>query len=325
MLKSRFASIGNPTPKLIWLRNLSTARSRTENTSSQFLNGSSSPIVHFVEYKKDHMKTYFDISSNQDRMSELDLYLVELELEVDRLRRRDTILRHVLQDCLMDLKIASRNDGPILDLEQLTKTVARISDDLNRLFEDWELAEDLIQNRDSVAEIPIRRFVEKIFRFQQKLHTVKTAMLCMDIMTETIEWFPARLLHIIDNIISNSMRYRDPNIDRVQVSFSLSVFPESYEIRVSDNGVGIPEEYMIGLTRLSNRSQPNRTRKLGVGLAVVKVLVENCCGRMHVESSMRKGTTVSVVLPRFEILDDIEKDVRSYPMPFGPDASDYDG
>ncbi|XZE34213.1 sensor histidine kinase [Pirellulaceae bacterium SH501] len=257
------------------------------------------------------MKNYLSVVTDQERMSDLELYIVELELEVDRLRRRDRVLRQALQDCLMDLKILSRNDGPLLDVSQMSESVSRISDTLNQLFEDWELAEELMQQLDSIAEIPVRRIVEKVFRFQQKLHDAKNAMLCVDTVLETIEWFPARLLHIVDNIVSNSMRYRDPNVEHTQVTFKLRVAPNAYEIQVSDNGLGISEDSMIGLTRLSDRSHHPRAGKLGVGLAVVKILVENCCGEMNVKSTLGKGTCVSIHLPKFSMSDGLDRDLLS--------------
>lgn len=257
------------------------------------------------------VKNHQSIVSGQDRMSDLEFYVVELELEVDRLRRRDEVLRHALQDCLMDLRIASRNDGPVLNLAQMSKQISQISEHLDRMFEDWGLAEDLMQQLDSVAEIPIRRFIEKTFRFQQKLHHAKDMSLRIDISSESIEWFPARLLHIVDNIISNSMRYRDPDVEHGQVTFTLWVSPNSYEIQVSDNGIGMSESCMIGLTRVSDRSQHSRDGKLGVGLAVVKVLVENCCGEMRVESTLGRGTSVSVRLPRFSMKDGLEREVHT--------------
>ncbi len=255
------------------------------------------------------MKNYLSVVTDQDRMSDLELYIVELELEVDRLRRRDSVLRHALQGCLMDLKILARNDGPVLDVAQMAESLSKVSGKLNQVFEDWELAEELMQHLDSITEIPIRRFVEKVFRFQQKLHDAQNAILCIDTLSETIEWFPARLLHIVDNIVSNSMRYRDPNVEHAQVTFALRVFPSSYEIQVSDNGVGISEDCMIGLNRLSDRSNHPRAGKLGVGLAVVKILVENCCGEMNVESTLGKGTSVSVRLPRFSLRDGLDREL----------------
>jgi signal transduction histidine kinase len=260
------------------------------------------------------MKNYLSVVSDKDRMSDLELYIVELELEVDRLRRRDSVLHHALQGCLMDLRFIARNDGPALDVAQMSKSLSKVSGKLNQVFEDWELAEELMQQLDSITEIPIRRFVEKVFRFQQKLHDAQHATLCIDSMFETIEWFPARLLHIVDNIVSNSMRYRDPNAEHAQVTFALRVFPSAYEIQVSDNGVGISEDCIIGLNRRSDRSYLPRAGKLGVGLAVVKVLVENCCGEMNVESALGKGTSVSVRLPRFSLLDGLDRDLFPHPQ-----------
>jgi signal transduction histidine kinase len=258
------------------------------------------------------IKNYLSVVSDRDRLSDLELYIVELELEVDRLRRRDMLLRHVLSDSLMDLKVASRNDGPILDVVQLTRTIAKISDQLSQFFDEGELTEDLMAQLDSVAEIPIRRFVEKIFRFQQKLHEAKNAVLSIETQVESIEWFPGRLTHIFDNIISNSMRYRDPNVEHAQVTFTLEAFADSYELHVSDNGIGISEKCMVGLNRLSHLSQHPRAGKLGVGLAVVKVLVENCCGEFLVESTLGKGTCVRVRLPRFSMRDGLDREIHAH-------------
>lgn len=44
------------------------------------------------------------------------------------------------------------------------------------------------------------------------------------------------------------MRYRDPNVEHTQVTFKLRVAPNAYEIQVSDNGLGISEDSMIGFS-----------------------------------------------------------------------------
>ena len=118
-----------------------------------------------------------------------------------------------------------------------------------------------------------------------------------------MEWFPARLRHILDNLLSNALRYRDPNTAEAWVRLGLRVSPEGYEFRVSDNGLGMPSGERQQVFALFHRAAPARAAGLGVGLAVVKLLVEQSGGTVTVDSAEGQGTTFVVVLPRYDVED----------------------
>ncbi|MGN1128470.1 MAG: sensor histidine kinase, partial [Candidatus Flemingiibacterium sp.] len=72
------------------------------------------------------------------------------------------------------------------------------------------------------------------------------------------------------------------------------------EIRVSDNGIGIPEEDIPHLFERFYRVEKSRTSETGgtgLGLAIAKEIVEAHGGTISIESKLGEGSTVIVRLP----------------------------
>jgi signal transduction histidine kinase len=159
---------------------------------------------------------------------------------------------------------------------------------------------------DQVVDIAVRPLAEQVFRWQQRLGGVPGAVLRLQLESEHITWFPARLRHILDNLISNSLRYCDAVKGEVRVGLSFKVRSSGYELQLSDNGLGMPADRSQGALDLFYRAAPARAAGLGVGLAVVKLLVEQCCGSIAITSGDSHGTIVTVLLPRFESGDHVD-------------------
>lgn len=83
----------------------------------------------------------------------------------------------------------------------------------------------------------------------------------------------------------------------------LRVSPEGCEFRVSDNGIGLPPDEHQQIFELFYRAAPARAAGLGVGLAVVKLLVEQSGGTLTLDSGAGQGTTVVALLPRYDVAD----------------------
>ena len=110
------------------------------------------------------------------------------------------------------------------------------------------------------------------------------------------------LRHILDNLISNALRFRDSKKTDHWVSMALRVSALAYEFRLSDNGVGMPTEQQQ-VVELLSRSIPSRVAGMGVGLSVVRLLVEQSGGTLTVDSGIDQGSTFVAVLPRYDIDD----------------------
>src|SRR5207244_8928819 len=98
-------------------------------------------------------------------------------------------------------------------------------------------------------------------------------------------------------------KYRDPGKADRWVHLGLRQSPTGYELRVADNGIGLPPGDPAQVFELFYRAAPVRAAGLGVGLAVVKLLVEQSGGTLTVDSGEGQGTTFVVVLPRYDVDD----------------------
>jgi signal transduction histidine kinase len=233
-------------------------------------------------------------------------YVADLELEVDRLRRQGQFVHQEVRGTLKRIQQlcagAARTGDALPSLEE----IGRAAGELAAVLRDLQEPPGYHPAHDQVVAIAVRPLVEQVFRWQQRLEGAAQVVLRLELESEHVEWFPARLRHILDNLFSNALRYRDPDKAEAWVCLGLRVSPTAYELRVTDNGLGLPPAAPAQVFELFYRAAPARAAGLGVGLAVVKLLVEQSGGTLTVDSGEGQGTTFVANLPRFAVDDYLE-------------------
>lgn len=118
------------------------------------------------------------------------------------------------------------------------------------------------------------------------------------VMTDKI-----RIKQIFFNIISNAVKYTPPGgrieVGAYQVSVNEAENKISVEYRVTDNGIGMSEEFQKHLFEPFSQEDNSVSPELkgsGLGLSITKRLVEQMGGTIQVKSQKGKGTTISVKL-----------------------------
>jgi len=109
---------------------------------------------------------------------------------------------------------------------------------------------------------------------------------------------PGRMQQVLHNLLENSMRYT-PAGGSVRVR--LRTTSDEAAIEVSDTGVGIPEAdlpFVFERFFRSDRARRAYTGGSGLGLSIVRWIVEAHKGTVEIASEVDKGTTVTVRLPR---------------------------
>src|SRR5574340_315178 len=109
---------------------------------------------------------------------------------------------------------------------------------------------------------------------------------------------PQRLAQVLGNLIGNALKFTPPG---GSVVVSLRATPPGAELQVSDSGVGIdPAELPHVFERFyrGTRSGEVRAAGSGLGLSIVRSIVEMHGGRVAIESRPGSGTRVTVDLPR---------------------------
>ena len=138
------------------------------------------------------------------------------------------------------------------------------------------------------------------------LDVVKITRLAMDIFTEKYIVFEApneplfarldrtQLIRILTNLVKNAIQACD-EVPEPSVVVNLQKKNDKVCIRVTDNGHGITQEH---IDKIFEPKFTTKTSGMGLGLAMVKNIVETYDGQIEVESSTSsKGTSFFVWLP----------------------------
>lgn len=103
--------------------------------------------------------------------------------------------------------------------------------------------------------------------------------------------YMAPVVQLMNNLISNALKYRRPDTPPV-IRIAARPVEENWEIAISDNGIGIEKEYLQKIFVIFQRLHPkDQYEGTGIGLAVVKKIVENLGGKVWVESEPGIGST----------------------------------
>lgn len=105
---------------------------------------------------------------------------------------------------------------------------------------------------------------------------------------------------ILANLTDNAVRYTRPG---GEVSISAANDGDRVSVRVSDTGIGIPDEELPRIFERFYRVDKARSREsggTGLGLSIVKHLVEAHAGRIEVRSTLGEGSTFVFTLPSAE-------------------------
>lgn len=106
------------------------------------------------------------------------------------------------------------------------------------------------------------------------------------------------LEQVIENLLTNAIRYSDEG-----ASITIDVEPrgEMLEIAVADTGIGIPDEALARIFERFYRVDASRSRAIGstgLGLSIVRHLVQAMGGTIRVESQLGKGSRFTFSVPR---------------------------
>ena len=121
-----------------------------------------------------------------------------------------------------------------------------------------------------------------------------------DVKGALVQQYPALLSvrqqdRVIDNIVANAVKYSDQPIHVYVLDM-----PSFVRVSVVDRGIGISQDELPHIFEEFWRSERASWKRggSGVGLFIVKTIMEAHGGRIEVESRAEKGTTVSLIFPR---------------------------
>lgn len=152
-------------------------------------------------------------------------------------------------------------------------------------------------------EFDIRKFLEEgvsIFR-DQALREKKDLSVQVDIQDDYVMGDAFKLGQILNNLMSNAIKYSEPG-DSIMVSLRQYDFQQhsKYQLTVEDTGIGMSENFLKHIFDPYARETHFATRSTvgtGLGMPIVKSLVQQMSGEITVESVLGQGSRFTVTLP----------------------------
>jgi signal transduction histidine kinase len=245
------------------------------------------------------------IAIRNARTFEAEKQVVEKLEEVDRLKTEFlATVSHELRSPLTSIigcakTIRRRPDLPETSKEEFLLMIERQGERLLKMVEEILSASRIesgqtIHRREPVDLVALCRTVLRSFEVSQPGRSFGLEA------TPAAEIFgdPMAIEQIMSNLLDNAIKYSDPEAP-VHLSIIEEVGMGGFTVR--DEGKGIPENQMSAIFDRFRQLDQSNTRKaggVGLGLYIVKKLVDDQGGSISVESTQGVGTTFKVVFPR---------------------------
>ncbi len=176
-------------------------------------------------------------------------------------------------------------------IERLARTTHHMINDLLELFRITSLKEE-------EAAVDLQPLIEQVLDTLRPQFTSKG--LCVVVETlPAVRGQTTKLRHAVANLLSNAVKYSPPQTG--QITVSAATCEDRVQLCVQDNGCGIPRAYLSEVFELFVRVPPrdgeSAPQGTGVGLAIVKRIIEAHAGRVWVESELGCGSRFMVELP----------------------------
>lgn len=163
-------------------------------------------------------------------------------------------------------------------------------DEMSSLYQNDKLA---IQN----DRIDIRSMVEK--EIANLYNLPEAADIFIDVFVDGDVPFYSdtlRVKTIIANILSNAIKYSDPQKVRKYIQVSTHIFPDKLFLTIEDNGLGIETEHQDKIFDMFYRVSSDK-KGTGLGLYIVKDTIERLKGNIYVRSKKGESTSFTITLP----------------------------
>ena len=210
---------------------------------------------------------------------------------------------HELKTPLASIKLLSdsilHNEMDSETVKEFVEDIGNEADRLNRMSQKLlTLSKIDYQSEDCVEISYIAPTVERVARMLSENAKSNEISVILDIEQDCpIRILEDDLYQIIFNLVENGIKY---NIRGGQLLISLQHKNDDVVIRIEDTGVGIPQEALSHIFERFYRVDKARSRSTGgsgLGLSIVRNMVERNGGKIKVESSVGKGTAFYLTFP----------------------------
>jgi PAS domain S-box-containing protein len=153
------------------------------------------------------------------------------------------------------------------------------------------------KHNDSLKLVNLNNIIKDVLALHRKLIEDRAAEIHVGELP-ILKTYQSPLLQVFQNLIGNALKYSKPGMKTV-IYISARELGDRWEFRIDDNGIGIdPDQFdriFVIFQRLHRKEEYSGT---GMGLAIVKKILDDLGGMIWVNSEPDKGSTFIFTIPK---------------------------
>ena len=234
----------------------------------------------------------------------------QLQATVEKLTLANRELQHFAHIAAHDLKAPLRAIGTLADwistdyadkfdeegkreVELLVGRVARMSDMIDSILR-YSEAGRVIKEKEKVN---LNALIEEVMA---GIAPPENISVTVENELPVLEGEKTHFMQVFQNLLSNAVKYMDKPIGQIKVGCTEE--NGFWKFSVADNGPGIEKEYFERIFEMFQTLLPrDEFETTGIGLSIVKKIVETYGGRVWIESEVGKGSVFFFTLPNQEM------------------------
>ncbi len=266
-------------------------------------------------------ETQQNLAADQQKLLELITFQVAVAMEYARLQKEQTLKSKEIQEKNQELQsfiytVSHDLKTPLVALygfsdllrENYSPLLDSIGQDyLKRILMNAEMMHQMIDDLLELSRIgrvvgprikfSIRRLIEEfaaMFEYQlrqkeiQLIYPKKMPLIYAD---------RDRIATVFQNLLTNAIKFSRPGFDP-KIIVDWKEIENDYLFWVADNGVGIHPDHLPKIFDLFQKFSSSQTEGTGIGLTIVKKILEHHNGRIWVESVVNEGATFYFTIPK---------------------------
>jgi PAS domain S-box-containing protein len=230
-----------------------------------------------------------------------------LESQNHRIKKMNSVLDRFLYSVSHEFRTPICNGLGLINLARTTNDEEDNKDILDKLEFTIRNLDDMLQNIGVFSDISrlelnnretdIREVFNECLEHSKLLGGTQDVELTIDLkQTAPLVCDRTRLYIVLRNLISNGIKFRDLRKDNQYVRLEVKVEPQHVTMEVRDNGRGIKEEYLDKIFDVFYKVN-STSEGSGLGLFMVREIVESMGGKFNVQSRYESGTVFQITFP----------------------------
>ena len=245
-----------------------------------------------------------DITERKEAEKKLNETIEELERSNYELQQFAYITSHDLQEPLRTIasftQLLERRYRGQLDsdadefIEFIVDAAVRMKEMIQGLLEYSRVGTQKVEFKEVDMDVELEQVLSNLHALINKNKAEITYDPLPKVMAD-----PDQMVRVFQNLISNAIKFRKPDEPpKIHVSCQIDKENNEYIFSVADNGIGIEKEYKDKIFEVFKRLHAmGKYEGTGIGLSVVKRIIEQYNGRIWLESKLGEGSTFYFTLP----------------------------